>query len=149
MSDPGGRAVEPGPGPPNAGRQDDISAVRRVLVIDDDPPILRFAAAALRLGGFAVDAAATGAAGLQQARATPPNAILLDLMLPGLSGLDVLRAIRADERLAAVPVLILTAGNGSAESLARDIGATSYLRKPIGAAELIAAVRRALGLGET
>lgn len=119
--------------------------VREVLLIEDDPHVARFVAATLRLEGYAVRGAASGTAGLEAARASAPRAILLDLMLPGMSGMDVLRALKADPGTAHVPVLIFTASATSDEELeARALGAVEYLRKPISAGDLAAAIHRAL-----
>jgi DNA-binding response OmpR family regulator len=119
---------------------------REVLLIEDDLHVARFVAATLRLEGYMVRTASTGPAGLEAARQSPPQAILLDLMLPGMAGMDVLRALKADPRTADVPVLIFTASaTGDEEMEARNLGAVEYLRKPISASDLAAAIHRALG----
>jgi DNA-binding response OmpR family regulator len=119
--------------------------MHEVLLIEDDPHVARFVTATLRLEGYAVRAAVSGTAGLSAAREQPPHAIVLDLMLPGMGGMDVLRHLKADPGTAAVPVLIFTASaTGDEEHVARSLGATAYLRKPISAGDLAAAIHRAV-----
>jgi CheY-like chemotaxis protein len=119
---------------------------REVLLVEDDPHVARFVGATLRLEGYTVRTAATGTAGLASAREQHPHAILLDLMLPGMAGMDVLRQLKADPATADIPVLIFTASaTGDEEREARFLGAVEYLRKPISAGDLAAAIHRALG----
>ena len=82
--------------------------MRRVLIIDDNQMLANLYRSALEPGGFAVEIAADGEAGLSHAQVTAPDVILLDLMLPKKNGLEVLHAIRADARLSGVPVLLFS-----------------------------------------
>lgn len=119
-----------------------------VLLIEDDPQVSRFACSTLRLEGYRPYAAATGAEGLTAARCRLPSTILLDLMLPGMGGIEVLRLLKADPATAAIPVVIFSASTwGDEERQTRELGAAGYLRKPASAGELVAAVHRALGRG--
>jgi adenylate cyclase len=82
--------------------------MRHILIIEDNQLLANTYRAAFTQAGFKVDVAADGDAGLAAALAAPPEIILLDLMLPKVSGLEVLRRLRADSRLARVPVLVLS-----------------------------------------
>ena len=114
----------------------------RILVVDDDPGLLRALRITLRSYEHEVDVAATGAAALDAAAAGHPDLVVLDLGLPDLDGLDVLRTLRAWTR---VPVLVLSARTGESEKVAAlDAGADDYVTKPFGMDELLARVRAAL-----
>ncbi len=117
---------------------------RRVLVVDDEPDIRSVAGLALdRVGGMDVMVAASGAEALQLAMASPPDAIVLDVMMPGMDGPATLEALRAEPATAEVPVVFLTAKAQAAE-LERllALGADGVLAKPFDpmtlAAELVA-----------
>jgi DNA-binding response OmpR family regulator len=115
----------------------------RILLIEDDPDIAAQAAEALRAAGFSVDVEYDGADGLDAARMSPPQLVLLDVMLPGLDGWTVCRALRRDR--APFPILMLTARD-SVEDRVRGLeeGADDYLVKPFDARELVARVRALL-----
>ena len=115
----------------------------RVLVVEDEKKTASFIRKALQAEGFAVDVTSDGAEGLSMAATSPFDAIVLDIMLPGLDGLGVLRQLR--QRKITTPVLLLSARgevNERVEGL--NLGADDYLPKPFALAELIARVR-ALG----
>ena len=100
----------------------------QVLVVDDEPLILRFLQYNLRLAGYTVFTAASGAEGLRQAEAHSPDLVLLDLGLPDMDGLEVLRQLR---RLADMPVIIITARDDEESMVAGlNLGADDYLTKP-------------------
>jgi two-component system OmpR family response regulator len=112
----------------------------RVLVIEDEPDLRRLLEQALREDGYAVDVAEDGTTGLYKATTWDYDALVLDLMLPGLSGWDLLARLRKEERK--VPVLILTAREGVADRVrGLDTGADDYLVKPFALAELRARLR--------
>ena len=114
----------------------------RVLVIDDDPSLLKALKLGLRAGGHDVTVAANGEQGLTQAAAAAPDVVILDLGLPGMDGLEVLRRIR---EWSAVPVLVLSAVDDEARKVAAlDVGADDYVTKPFGMAELEARIRASL-----
>ncbi|MBV9327524.1 MAG: response regulator transcription factor [Chloroflexi bacterium] len=114
----------------------------RVLVVDDEPGILRAVQTNLGRHDFRVDTATTGEEALEVYNRRRPDLVLLDLGLPDVDGLDVLRAIR--ER-ASTPVVILSAHESERDKVvALDLGADDYLTKPFGVNELLARVRVAL-----
>jgi len=114
----------------------------RVLVVDDEPPIVRMVAANLRMRGYEVLTAATGEAALASLDAHQPDLVVLDLGLPGIDGLEVLRRLRS---WSSVPVVVLTALDDEREKVtALDAGADDYVTKPFGIQELLARVRAAL-----
>ena len=111
----------------------------KVLVIDDEAPFLRALAISLRASGYEVETAATGEEGLHVAAHAHPDAVVLDLGLPGVDGLDVLRALRG---WTAVPVIVLSARHDEATKVeALDAGADDYVTKPFGMSELLARLR--------
>jgi CheY-like chemotaxis protein len=113
-------------------------SVRRILVIDDDDAIREVAALSLEtVGGWQVSTASSGSAGLEQARAEPPDAILLDVMMPGLDGPATLARLRAQEATRAVPVILLTAKVQHAERRRwEDLDVAGVLAKPFDPIEL-------------
>jgi DNA-binding response OmpR family regulator len=117
----------------------------RVLIVEDDEHIRELLALHLGLEGLAVTAAADGNEGLRIGRAEPFDLVVLDVMLPGLDGVTVCRAIRRDSRNSDVPILMLTARREEADKvLGLDSGADDYLTKPFGVRELVARVRALL-----
>ncbi|NJL94620.1 MAG: response regulator transcription factor [Anaerolineae bacterium] len=114
--------------------------MQRILVIDDDPAMTSLLKRGLSYEGFATDTAATGSEGLAIARERPPDLIILDIMMPGLSGLEVLQRLRAvDERL---PVILLTAKDAPADQVhGLELGASDYVIKPFTFEVLLARVR--------
>ena len=122
----------------------------RVLVIEDEPDLLRALVQALKEEGYAADQAADGTEGLYKAERSDYEAIVLDLMLPGISGLEVLRRLRKTRK---TPVLILTARDGVSDRVrGLDEGADDYLLKPFALTELLARlralIRRSAGLAD-
>ncbi len=116
--------------------------MNRVLVVDDEPPMRRALAANLKARGYEVDLAPTGEAALELAARHLPDAVILDLGLPGISGLDVIRGLRG---WTSVPVIILSAREAQSEKVAAlDAGADDYVTKPFGMDELLARLRAAL-----
>jgi two-component system, OmpR family, response regulator MprA len=112
----------------------------RVLVVDDDDAIRSTLARSLGAEGYAVDVAADGHAALQAARDQNPDLVVLDLMLPGLTGLDVCRRLRAAEHH--LPIVLLTARDAVADRVTGlEAGADDYLVKPFAFEELLARVR--------
>ena len=117
--------------------------MQRILVIDDDPAITSLLKRGLSYEGFTVDIAGTGEAGLTLARERPPDLVVLDIMMPGINGLEVLRRLRvADDRL---PVLMLTAKDAPADQVqGLEAGADDYVVKPFSFEVLLARVRALL-----
>jgi CheY-like chemotaxis protein len=117
-----------------------------VLVVDDAPQIRRLVRLTLEHRGYRVVEAEDGIIGLRMMRAKRPDLVVMDVTMPGPSGLVVLREMRADPALAATPVIILTAGGRAAsEELAVEAGATAYMDKPFSPAALLALVLSLLG----
>ena len=118
------------------------SGVTRILVVDDEPQILRALAANLKARGYAVDLAGTGEAALTLAQRHRPDAVILDLGLPGIDGLEVIEGLRG---WTDVPIVVLSVREREAEKVAAlDAGADDYVTKPFGMGELLARVRAAL-----
>jgi two-component system, OmpR family, KDP operon response regulator KdpE len=114
----------------------------RVLVVDDEPPLLRALATNLRARGYTVDVAPTGEEALTLAARHRPDAVVLDLGLPGISGIEVIEGLRG---WTAVPVIILSARGAERDKVAAlDAGADDYVTKPFGMDELLARLRAAL-----
>jgi two-component system response regulator RegX3 len=117
----------------------------RVLIVEDEPSYVEALRLALGAEGFEVDAALDGKAGVERFRDRRPEVILLDLMLPGISGLDVLRAVRRESD---VPVIVVSAKGAEADIVsALELGADDYVTKPYSARELVARIRAALRRG--
>ncbi|HEY0997528.1 MAG TPA: response regulator [Gemmatimonadaceae bacterium] len=136
------------PGAPGAGE--------RILVVDDEPDIVALVAYHLARAGYRVSTAASGTEALTVARQERPALVVLDLMLPGLSGYDVLQQLRASEELRAIPVLMLTARREEQDRIrGLSLGADDYLTEPFSPQELVlrigAILRRvgAAGGGDT
>jgi two-component system, OmpR family, KDP operon response regulator KdpE len=116
--------------------------VSRILVVDDEPQIRRALAINLRARDYEVVEAATGEEALQLAATTVPDLVLLDLGLPGINGLDVVRGIRG---WSSMPIIMLTVRDDEASKVAAlDLGADDYVTKPFGMNELLARLRAAL-----
>jgi two-component system KDP operon response regulator KdpE len=116
--------------------------VTKVLVVDDEVRFARALAISLRARGYEVDTASTGEQGLEQAAHGHPDVVVLDLGLPGIDGLDVLRGLRG---WTTVPVIVLSARHGEPSKVdALDAGADDYVTKPFGMDELLARLRAVL-----
>jgi two-component system KDP operon response regulator KdpE len=119
----------------------DTSAAR-VLVVDDEPQILRALGANLKARGYRVDLAATGEDALVHASDHAPDLVVLDLGLPGISGIEVIEGLRGWTQ---VPIVVLSARDAERDKIdALDAGADDYVTKPFGMGELLARVRAAL-----
>ena len=120
----------------------------RVLLVDDDPDVRRLAARSLTREGHSVVEAPNGRVALQMIADAPPDFVVLDLDMPELGGLDVLKALRARAETMRLPVLILTARDDEQSTRAGfDIGTTDYLAKPFSMPQLAARVRACIARG--
>lgn len=112
----------------------------RILVIEDEPDMLTILRDNLEFEGYRVSVATTGENGLAVALAEPPDVVLLDLMLPGISGYDVCRKLRAQGLKK--PIILITARNSEVDRIAGlDLGADDYIGKPFNIGEVLARVR--------
>ena len=116
-----------------------------VLVVDDDPAIRLLCSVNLQLEGLSVLEASDVPGALAQARSTPPDLVVTDIMMPGLDGFQLAAELRRDERTHRVPVIFLSGETGAAnEARAAELGALAYITKPFDPAELVALVTVAL-----
>lgn len=117
----------------------------KVLIIEDEPSILKFLSQNLALRGFDVVAATDGQEGLEQARASYHDLIMLDLMLPRISGWDILKHLAREGILNESPLIVVTAASREEdERRARLLGATDYLVKPFSVQEMLQRIRTVL-----
>ncbi|MGH9386256.1 MAG: response regulator transcription factor [Vicinamibacterales bacterium] len=117
----------------------------RILVAEDDPDISALLGHYLRKAGFETASVVSGREVMPELRREPPDLVILDLMLPGLSGLEVCRAIRADAAIAAIPIIMLTAKSEESDRIVGlEVGADDYITKPFSPNEVIARVRALL-----
>jgi two-component system, OmpR family, response regulator ResD len=126
-----------------AGRWDNrvMDSPGSVLVVDDEPTITDVVSRYLQRAGYETRSAADGPAALELAAARPPDLVVLDLMLPGMDGLEVMRRLRAGGNRHGLPVILLTAKGEAAERvIGLRLGADDYVAKPFSPAELVARV---------
>lgn len=117
----------------------------RILVAEDDDLLAELVEFKLQEAGYTVDRVRDGEAALETVRTTTPNALLLDIMLPGMDGFEVLRTLKADPANADLPVMVLT-GRGLEQDVVNglDLGASDYLVKPFMVKELLTRLQRLL-----
>ena len=117
----------------------------RILVVDDEPDLLELVRVNLRQAGFEVETAETGRAALERLHRSPPDLVVLDLMLPDVSGTEICRRLRADAELAEVPIIMLTARADEVDRVVGlELGADDYVTKPFSPRELTLRVRAVL-----
>jgi two-component system, OmpR family, alkaline phosphatase synthesis response regulator PhoP len=117
----------------------------RILVIDDEKDLIELVRYNLEKEGFIVRSAQDGESGLSAARKELPDMILVDLMLPGMDGLDVCRSLRSDSRTARIPLIMLTAKSAESDRiLGLELGADDYVTKPFSPRELLARIKAVL-----
>ncbi|HLE20912.1 MAG TPA: response regulator transcription factor [Vicinamibacteria bacterium] len=119
--------------------------MKRILIIEDDPDIVELVRYNLSKEGYQVAAVGDGVAGLEKVRKSQPDLLVLDLMLPKLSGLEVCKEIRRDEVLKRLPILMLTARSEEMDRvIGLEVGADDYVTKPFSPRELVARIRALL-----
>lgn len=117
----------------------------RVAVVDDDPMTRKVVGDVLSYAGYVVEAYADGASAVAAIPAAPPSLVLLDLWMPGLDGLAVCRALRADTRTAGMPIVMLTGSTDEEDQvLGFEVGADDYITKPWSVQVLLARIKAAL-----
>lgn len=118
----------------------------RILIVEDEPNIVESLSFILRRAGFEVDTVTDGAEALDRVRRHTLSVLILDIMLPGMNGFDVLKAIRSDQALAALPVVVLTAkGQADDRRTAEALGASAFITKPFSNAEVVERVSHLVG----
>lgn len=116
-----------------------------ILVADDDRVVVELLSLWLRANGFVAKAAADGMQVIMGARRTPPAAIILDILMPGGTGLDVLKRLRANAATGTIPVIAMSASaDPQLPDKVRELGADAFLLKPVREDEVVATLRRLL-----
>lgn len=119
---------------------------KRVLLIEDEPSIIEAIRFILTRDGWSVQTHSNGITAAERVREGPPDVVILDVMLPGRSGFDILEDLRADPATAGLPILVLTARGQSADrDRAERSGASRYMTKPFSNADILAAVNALAG----
>lgn len=122
-----------------------MSTPKHILIVDDEPDLARLLAFNLACAGFETIQALNGRDALQSARTYKPDLVLLDVLLPDISGLDVCRALRADHSLREVPVLLLTAHASPQTRLeSLRMGVVDIITKPFSLKDLVPRIRQLL-----
>jgi two-component system, OmpR family, phosphate regulon response regulator PhoB len=120
---------------------------KHILIVEDDADMVELLQLALRRAGHDTSFAATGTEALTKARRSPPDLVVLDLMLPEVNGFNVCETLRRDEATAAVPIIMITALPGELPRLAGvEMGAAAYFHKPFKIEDLVARVDSVLGV---
>ncbi len=119
-----------------------------ILVIEDEKNIQELVKYNLEQEGFSVQHASRGDTGLEQARKSKPDLIILDLMLPGLDGIEICKILKQNEKTSAIPIIMLTAkAQESDRIVGLELGADDYVTKPFSPRELVARVKAVLRRG--
>ena len=125
--------------------QEGLDWMKRILIVEDDKDIVELVRYNLEKEGFQVAATGDGLTGLAQVKKTPPDLLILDLMLPKLPGLEICKEIRRDDALNRLPILMLTARSDEADRVVGlEVGADDYVTKPFSPRELVARVKALL-----
>lgn len=126
-----------------------VSQIYRLLAVDDVPDNLFLLQALLEAEGFVVDVATSGNIALSKIKSSPPDLILLDVMMPGMTGYEVTKRIRQDDSLPAIPILLITAHDEESALHGLDLGANDFIRKPIDFDTLLSQIKAYLQLEHT
>lgn len=120
----------------------------RILIAEDEPNIVESLSFVLGREGFEVAAALDGVAALERLGADPPDVMILDLMLPRLNGFEVLKRVKSDPALRAIPIVVLTAkGQAHDRRMAEGLGVDGFMTKPFSNRELVELVRQLAARG--
>ena len=124
--------------------------MKRILIIEDDKDIVELVRYNLEKEGFQVSSDGDGLNGLSQAKKSPPDLLILDLMLPRLLGLEICKELRRNEKVGRIPILMLTARGDEADRVVGlELGADDYVSKPFSPRELVARVKALLRRSDT
>lgn len=126
-----------------------LSSNSRILVVDDVPDNLFLLQTVLEAEGYEVDIASNGAVALAKIQSSPPDLVLLDVMMPGMNGYEVTQQIRENDRLPFVPILLLTAAREASLQQGQEAGANDFIFKPVDFDDLLSQVNRYLQLART
>ena len=119
---------------------------KRVLLIEDEPNIIEAISFILTRDGWTVHTHEDGSSAVERVRSLPPDLVILDVMLPGRSGFDILKDLRGREETRDLPVMMLTArGQSKDREMAMELGATHFMTKPFSNAEILESVRNLVG----
>lgn len=122
---------------------------QRIVVVEDEPDILEILRYNLEREGYAVEAFTRGDEALEGVRGNPPDLLVLDLMLPGVDGLEITRILKRDEATERIPLIMLTARNEEIDRIVGlELGADDYLAKPFSPREVVLRVKAVLRRGE-
>lgn len=125
-----------------------MRAKPRILIVDDDPVIRRLLQVSFRLEAFEVETSAMGGETIEKAQTGRPDAIVVDVMMPGMDGWEVCRRLKEDESLSGIPVVFLSARSDDDErERGEAAGIADYVAKPFDPGELVQVVRRAMAAG--
>jgi len=120
--------------------------MKHIFVVDDEPDVVELLETVLGLEGYRVTSATEGRVALRRVLADPPDLLMLDLMMPDMDGMELLKLLRLDPRGARVPVLIVSAKSGQKDQIGSlQLGADAYICKPFANKELVAQVRQLIG----
>ncbi|MCG6963102.1 MAG: response regulator [Acidobacteria bacterium] len=121
--------------------------MKHIFVVDDEPDVVGLLKTVLELEGFRVTTATEGRTALAQILADPPDVLVLDLMMPDMDGMELLKLLRLDPQGANLPVLIVSAKSGQQNQIGSlQLGANAYICKPFSNRELVAQIRQLVGL---
>ena len=115
--------------------------LRKILIIDDDFPVGYLIKISLEAEGYEAVLALSGEEGLEKAKASPPDLITLDVLMPEMDGFEVLEALKRDEVLNSIPVMMISVIDGIRKKRGMELGAVDYLFKPIDFDNLLGRVR--------
>ncbi len=120
--------------------------MKRVFVVDDEPDVVELIETVLELAGYGVESETSGRRALTRILENPPDLVLLDLMMPDLDGMELLKLLRAQPQGADIPVVIVSARTGQLDQIGSlQLGANAYICKPFSNSELVAQVEQLIG----